>query len=562
MGLLERPWLKSYEDGVPHSINYPDVSLGSVLSGVADEFPDKTAIIFYGKKISYRELESEANRLANALKALGVEKGDRVGLMLPNLPQALIGYYGILKAGAIVVEISPLYVERELKHLIADSGAQVIVALDIFYPRIEAVINDVHLKSIILTGVRDYLPPVLKLIYPIKAKMEGQWIKVKKTGTLYDFRDLIKKSGGDDPCVDVSADDTALLQYTGGTTGIPKGVVLTHRNLMVNLLQCAHWMPALKKGEEVFLGVIPFFHVYGMTACMNFCIYLASTVVVLPKFKVEEVLKSIARHKTSVFMGVQAMYVAINNYGKVRDYGLSSIKVCISGAGPLHAEVQERFEGLTRGKLVEGYGLTEASPVTHCNPIFGMRKKGSIGLPFPDTDARIVDPVDGKKEMPVGEIGELIVKGPQVMKGYWMRTDETNAVLRGGWLYTGDLARMDQDGFFYIVERKKDMIKTGGENVYPREVEEALFRHPKIREAVVVGIPDEFRGELIKAYIVLKDGESATMEEITDFCKKEMAGFKVPRALEFRKELPKTLVGKVLRRVLQEEEREKMKRQG
>ncbi|MEK6577131.1 MAG: long-chain fatty acid--CoA ligase, partial [Nitrospirota bacterium] len=507
-------------------------------------------------------LNSEVNRLANALIALGVEKGDRVGLMLPNLPQALIGYYGILRAGAIVVEISPLYVERELKHLIADSGAQVIIALDIFYPRIVAVINGVHLKAIILTGVRDYLPRILKLLYPIKAKMEGQWIKVKKTRPVYDLKDLIIRSRGDDLCIDVSPDDTALLQYTGGTTGIPKGVVLTHRNLMVNLLQCACWMPSLKKGEEVFLGVIPFFHVYGMTACMNFCIYLASTIVVLPKFKVEEVLKSIARYKTSVFMGVQAMYVAINNYEKVKNYSLSSIKVCISGAGPLHAEVQERFEGLTRGKLVEGYGLTEASPVTHCNPIFGMRKKGSIGLPFPDTDARIVDPVDGKKDMPAGEIGELIVKGPQVMKGYWMRTDETNAVLRDGWLYTGDLARMDEDGFFYIVERKKDMIKTGGENVYPREVEEALFRHPKIKDAVVVGIPDEFRGELIKAYIVLKDGESAAVEEITDFCKKEMAGFKVPRALEFRKELPKTLVGKVLRRVLLEEELEKMKRQG
>lgn len=559
---MERPWLKSYENGVPHAIRYPDVSLGSILSGVADEFPDKTAIIFYGKKISYRELNSEVNRLATALIALGVEKGDRVGLMLPNLPQAVMGYYGILKAGAIVVEISPLYVERELKHLIVDSGAQVIIALDIFYPRIEAVINGVHLEAIILTGVRDYLPPILKLLYPIKAKMEGQWIKVKKTRSVYDFKDLIRRSRDDDPCIDVRPDNTALLQYTGGTTGIPKGVVLTHRNLMVNLLQCAHWMPALKKGEEVFLGVIPFFHVYGMTACMNFCIYLASTVVILPKFKVEEVLKSIARYKTSVFMGVQAMYVAINNYEKVKGYDLSSIKVCISGAGPLHAEVQERFEGLTRGKLVEGYGLTEASPVTHCNPIFGMRKKGSIGLPFPDTEARVVDPVDGKKDMPAGEIGELIVKGPQVMMGYWMRTDETNSVLRDGWLYTGDLARMDQDGFFYIVERKKDMIKTGGENVYPREVEEVLFRHPKIKEAVVVGIPDEFRGELIKAYMVLKDGESATVEEITDFCKKEMAGFKVPRALEFRKELPKTLVGKVLRRVLLEEEREKMKRQG
>ena len=560
MGLTERPWLKSYEDGVPHSIKYPGLPLHTILSASAVEFPDKTAIIFYGKKISYGDLNRWANRLANAIMALGVKRGDRVGLMLPNLPQALIGYYGILKAGAIVVEISPLYVEKEIEQQIADSGAETIIALDIFYPRIEPVMKKVCLRAVILAGVQDYLPLFLKLLYPVKAKKEGQWIKVEKAKPVYDFKGLIMTSKDSDPCVDVSQDDTALLQYTGGTTGIPKGVVLTHRNVVANLLQCANWIPTLKKGGEVFLGVIPFFHVYGMTVCMNLCIYLASTIVILPKFKVEEVLKSIDRHNISVFIGIQAMYVAINNYQRTERYNLSHINVCISGAGPLHAEVQERFESLTGGKLVEGYGLTEASPVTHCNPIYGNRKKGSIGFPFPDTDARIVDPLDGKKELPVGEIGELVVKGPQVMKGYWMRPDETSAVLKDGWLYTGDLARMDEEGYFYIAERKKDMIKTGGENVYPREVEEALFRHPKIKEAVVVGIPDEFRGELIKAYIVLKDGESADEEEIIDLCKRELASFKVPRALEFRKELPKTLVGKVLRRVLLEEELQKRKR--
>lgn len=554
---MERPWLRFYEDNIPHSIKYPDLTMHAVLSMSASEFPEKTAIIFYGKKISYKELNTQANSLSNALIDLGVKRGDRVGLMLPNLPQAVIGYYGILKAGALVVEISPLYVEKELEQQITDSGAEVIIALDLFYPRIEAVMKKVHLRAVILTGVKDYLPFFLKMLYPIKAKREGQWIRIKKSPPIYDFVGLIGKSNDKDPCLDIKPDETALLQYTGGTTGIPKGVMLTHRNLLVNVLQCAAWMPSLKKGEEVFLGVIPFFHVYGMTACMNLCIYLASVVVVLPKFKIDDVLKSIERYRASVFIGVQAMYVAINHYEEVSRYSLSSIKTCISGAGPLHTEVQEQFERLTGGKLVEGYGLTESSPVTHCNPIYGKRRKGSIGVPFPDTDAKIVDPNDGKKEVSIGEIGELIVKGPQVMKGYWMRPEETRAVLKDGWLYTGDLARMDGDGYFYIAERKKDMIKTGGENVYPREVEEALFRHPKVKEAVVVGIPDEFRGELIKAYIVLKDGESSSEEEIIGFCSKEMARFKVPRALEFRRELPKTLVGKVLRRVLLEEELQK-----
>lgn len=554
---MERPWLRSYEDGVPHSIIYPDLTIDALLSKSADEFPENTAIVFYGKKIGYKELNIQANKLANALITHGVKRGDRVGLMLPNIPQAVIGYYGILKAGAIVVEISPLYVEKELKHLIYDSGAKVIITLDFIYPRIEAINHELNLKGIILTSVKDYLPPFLKLIYPIKAKREGQWIKVEKIAPIYDFLDLIKRPEDRDPCINADPDETALLQYTGGTTGIPKGVVLTHRNLIVNLFQCAHWMPALKRGGEVFLGVIPFFHVYGMTACMNLCIYLASTNILLPRFTIKEVLKSIERYKVSVFIGIQAMYVAINNYYRVERYDLSHIKVCISGAGPLHAEVQERFEALTGGKLVEGYGLTEASPVTHCSPIYGKRKKGSIGLPFPDTDAKIVDPENSDKELAIGEIGELVIKGPQVMKGYWNREDETRKVLRDDWLYTGDLARIDDDGYFYLVERKKDMIKTGGENVYPREVEEVLFRHPKIKEAVVVGIPDEFLGELIKAYIVLKDGETASKEEIIKFCRKEMARFKVPREFEFRGELPKTLVGKVLRRVLLEEEMKK-----
>ncbi|TAK00408.1 MAG: long-chain fatty acid--CoA ligase, partial [Candidatus Manganitrophaceae bacterium] len=353
--------------------------------------------------------------------------------------------------------------------------------------------------------------------------------------------------------------DLALLQYTGGTTGVPKGVMLTHKNMVANALQCRYWMPSLREGNEVFLAVVPFFHVYGMSACMNLSIYLGTTLVLLPRFVTKDVLHTIQKTKSTIFMGVQAMYVAINNFPDVKKYDLSTIKVCISGAGPLHVEVQRQFEALTGGKLVEGYGLSEASPVTHANPIHGKRKPGSIGLPFPDTEVKIVDIETGTRTLSIEEVGELVVQGPQVMQGYWQKPQETAAVLRNGWLHTGDMAKMDDEGYFFIVDRKKDMIKTRGENVYPREVEEALFRHPKVKDAVVVGLPDSFSGEKIKAYLILKEGESATSEEILTFCRTELSKFKVPQEIEFRKELPKTIIGKVLRRVLIEEEMKKLK---
>jgi long-chain acyl-CoA synthetase len=374
---------------------------------------------------------------------------------------------------------------------------------------------------------------------------------------LYDFRSLLDASRDVAPDVTVEPHDLALLQYTGGTTGVPKGVMLTHQNLVANTLQCRNWMPSLRDGAEVFMGVIPFFHVYGMTACMNLSIATGGMIVLLPRFATKDVLKAIVSHRVTIFMGVQAMYVAINNFQDVARYDLSSIRICISGAGPLHAEVQERFEALTGGKVVEGFGLSEASPVTHVNPIFGTRKKGTIGLPLSDTDAKLVDLETGERDVPIGQPGELVVKGPQVMKGYWKHPDETAAVLDEGWLRTGDVATMDADGYFAIVDRKKDMIKTKGENVYPREVEEALFRHPKIKDAVVVGIPEAFSGEVIKAYVVLKDGETASEQEILDFCVRELAKFKVPKTVEFRPDLPKTMVGKVLRRVLLDEEMKK-----
>lgn len=559
---MDRPWLKFYETNVPSTLQYPPVPLFHLLTDATKRYPENTALLFYGKRMTYRQLDEETNRFAHSLLKLGVRKGDRVAIMLPNVPQCVVAYYGALKIGAIVVMTNPLYVERELQIQLADSGAETIVALDFLYPRIEKIKNATALKYTILTSVRDGLPWLLSLLYPIKAKKEGQWIEVPKVPPVYSMSELIKQGAPSPPNIPVAPEDLALLQYTGGTTGIPKGVMLTHRNLIANTLQCRHWMPTLRDGKEIFLAVIPFFHVYGMSACMNLAIYLGSTLALLPRFVTKDVLHAIQKNRATIFMGVQAMYVAVNNFSKVKDYDLSSVRVCISGAGPLHVEVQRNFEELTGGKVVEGYGLSEAAPVTHVNPINpidGKRKEGSIGLPISDTVAKIVDIDTGEKDQPVGEIGELIVQGPQVMQGYWKKPEESAAVLRGGWLHTGDMARMDEDGYFSIVDRKKDMIKTRGENVYPREVEEVLYRHPKIKEAVIVGLPDRFAGELIKAYVVLKEEETAAPEEILHFCRQELAKFKVPSQIEFRKELPKTIIGKVLRRVLQAEEMAKAK---
>ena len=569
--MTEKPWLRSYPLDAPKNFTYPEfLPVEDLLIKTALDMPNRTALIFYGKKISYRELNRLSDAFALALMRFGVKKGDRVALLLPNVPQFVIAYYGALKAEAIVVPTNPLYTERELEHQLADSGSQTLVALDIFYPKIKNVWNKTGLRRVILTGVQDYLPWLKKTLYPIKAKKEGLWIRVEKTPSVCDFMKLIRENNPDleHPWfrslyarLQRESESPAQLQYTGGTTGLAKGAILTHNNLVANVWQCRKWMLDLKAGEEIFLGVIPFFHVYGLTACMNVGVSLGATLVLLPKFKTEDVLKAIQKYKTTVFPGIQAMYLAINGNPETRKYNLKSIKYCISGAGPLHQEVQEKFESITGAMVVEGYGLSEASPVTHVNPFSRIsRKIGSIGLPLPGTDAKIVDLETGS-ELGPNQPGELLIKGPQVMQGYWHKPEETAETLKDGWLHTGDIAVMDENGFFNIVDRKKDMIKTGGENVYPREVEEVLFRHPKIKEAVVVGLPDpeKFRGEIIKAYIILKENESPCEQEILNFCSRELAKFKIPRIIEFRKELPKTIVGKVLRRVLVEEELKKQK---
>lgn len=554
----ERPWLKFYESGVAPALTYPEISLGNVLSQTAGKYPHQTALLFYGKKITYAELDALVNQFAHALLDRGIRKGDRVALMLPNIPQMVIAYYGTLRIGGVAVPTNPLYHEHELEVQLKDSGTETLVAVDMFYPVISHVLTRTKVKQVVLCGIKDFLPFPLNVLYPLKARIEKQWVSVRRRAPLYDFRKMIQHAPSTPTAADVAPTDTALLQYTGGTTGVPKGAVLTHRNLIVNATQARAWFSHVQEGKEIVLGAIPFFHVYGMTTAMNLGVLIGAEMILVPKFHTKEVIRIINKYHPTIFPGIQAMYLAISNYPGIKKYDLTSLQAALSGAGPLMREVQEQFERLTKARIVEGYGLSEASPVTHANPIFGTRKIGSIGLPWPDTEARIVDLTTGEQVLPVGETGELVIRGPQVMKGYWNKPGETAQTLRNGWLYTGDIAKMDEDGYFYIVDRIKDMIKTVGENVYPREVEEVLYMHPKVKEAVVVGLPhEEYLGEKIKAFIVLQDGQIATEEEIIQYCREQLSKFKVPKEIEFRDQLPKTLVGKVLRRVLRDEEMKK-----
>lgn len=549
-----RPWLRHYESGVPRTISYPARPLQHLLDEAAERYPDRPAVTFFRRDLTYRELRHLADRFAGGLRSLGLRPGDLVSLHLPNCPQFVIAYFGTLKAGGVVVPFNPLYVEREIAVQLADCGATIAVTLDLFAQRVATARAGTRVQRVVVTRINEFFPPLLRALYPLRAMRHREWPAITLDVNTRAFRDVCAAPPLPEPAAQQPG-DTAVLLYTGGTTGTPKGAMLTHANLVANAYQCALWYvnPA---GEKITaIGVLPLFHSYAMTVVMNAGLLLGSRMVLLPRFETLAVLKAIRRYRPQQMPGVPTLYNAIINHPAVGRFDLRSVRACISGAAALPAEIQARFEHITGGRLVEGYGLTEASPVTHVAPLGGLRKAGSIGIPVPDTDARIVDLEDGTRVLPPGEVGELVVRGPQVMAGYWNRPDETAAVLRDGWLYTGDIARMDSDGYFYIVDRKKEMLISGGLNVYPREVEEVLFAHPAVQEAAVIGVPDAHRGEVPKAFVVLRPGAQATAEDLMDHCRTHLAPYKVPRYVEFRDSLPKSLIGKVLRRVLSEEER-------
>ncbi|WML45600.1 AMP-binding protein [Neobacillus sp. PS3-40] len=555
-----KPWLGLYPDEIPSNLEYSQAPIQNSLEHTAENYPNKIAIHFMGMEITYKKLYETSFNFACYLQALGIEKGDRVAIMLPNTPQSVICYYAVLMAGGIVVQTNPLYMERELEYQMKDSGAKVIITLDILYPRVSKVMPRTELKHIIVTAIKDFLLFPKNLLYPfVQKKQYGIIVNVKHKGNTHLLTKALKHAPIQLKKYECnSEEDIAILQYTGGTTGFPKGVMLTHKNLVSNATMCQAWLYRCEHGKETVLGILPFFHVYGMTTVMLLAVMQAYKMVLLPKFDVETTLKTIQNLRPTLFPGAPTIYIGLLNHPDVKKYNLSSIDSCISGSAPLPVEVQQRFEDVTGGKLVEGYGLTESSPVTHSNFLWDhARVKGSIGVPWPDTDAAVFSLETGER-LPFGEIGEIAVKGPQVMKGYWNRPEETEQSLKDGWLFTGDLGYMDEQGYFFVVDRKKDMIIAGGFNIYPREIEEVLYEHPSIQEVVAAGIPDLYRGETVKVYIVLKEGLTVTEEELNEFVRKHLAAYKVPRIYEFRNELPKTAVGKILRRVLVDEEKRKV----
>jgi len=559
-----KPWLQFYDEGVPPSIDYPSIPLHGLLKQAATKHPEHPAIIFGGslgsrvmdKSISYRELDDAVDRFAAAMQKMGVKEGDRVAIFMPNCPQFVIAYYGTMRAGGIAVPCNPLYTAKEISHQLNDSRARIIVTLTLFYNMVNEIREDAQLNHIIVTNIKEYFPPLLKTLFTLaKEKKDGHAAKITNSDDIW-FQSLLKMASNAPEPVDSKPDDTACLIYTGGTTGIPKGAELTHRNVVSNAIAGSYWSHS-REAKEISIGALPFFHSYGMTAVMNMTIATSGTMILVPDPRdVMHIMGSISKHKATLYTAVPSSYTRINTHPQVKEFDLSSVNTCLSGAAPLPREVQETFQAITGGNLVEAFGMTEASPATHVNPLY-RNKIGTIGTPWPDTDARIVDIETGETEMPQGEIGEMIMQGPQIMKGYWNMPTETKNMLRqhpsigpGVWLHSGDIALMDEEGYFQIVDRKKDMIICGGYNVYPRNIEEVLYQHPAVQEAGVVGMLDEYRGETVIAFVVLKAGSTATEQEIIDHCAENMAKYKVPSKVVFRSTLPMTAVGKVLRREL------------
>ncbi|MBI4913310.1 MAG: long-chain fatty acid--CoA ligase [Acidobacteria bacterium] len=557
---MERIWTKHYDQGVPPDLALQDLNLVDIFERSAGKWPDRPAVTLKGKTLTYAQLKDQVDRFATGLSNLGVGVNSRVALWLPNLPQSVIAYMATLKLGAQVVNTNPLYMERELEHHFNDSGVSVVVTLDfLWWYKLRGMMNKVGVKHVVVSSIPDYLPFPLNFLAPLKLKKTNQYVKVPREKGVHFFKELAEEEAPAPPRPEIPMDHPALLQYTGGTTGVSKGAVLTHRNLSANVQQAEIWFPTMKPGEEVLLACLPYFHVFGMTVSMLWPIAIGAQIITVPNPRdIKDLVDSIKKYRVSIFPAVPALFTAINNYPGLQSSDVASVKACFSGSAPLAVETLRRFEELTGGKITEGFGMTETSPVTHVNPLHGLRKAGSVGVPVPGTDMKIVDKEDGVTELGVGQEGELCVKGPQVMQGYWQRPDETAKVLENGWMHTGDLARVDEDGYTFIVGRKKDMILAGGYNVYPDEVDNVLTGHPAVLEAATIGVPDERCGEAVKSFIVLRPGASAEEDEIRHFCKESLAAYKVPKLIEFIPELPKSSMMKILRKDLRERELAKM----
>ena len=549
--LKQRPWLNSYSAETPRTIPVPRRSLDKFLESAADWVPKKTATIFYGQKLSYKDLNAKVNQFAHSLQGLGIRSGDRVLIVLPNSPTFIIAYYAALRAGGVVVLPNPDADQEQIIQYAQQTSAKVFIALRSYAELAETIQKETPVEATVFSGIRDIIAASK---YHDLVESEAKEDKSTTYELGYTMSRLMDEASELPPNIEVDYASLAAIIYTSGTTEEPKGVCLTHENLVANAMQTRHWVPDLQYGEETFLSVLPLSHSYGMTSAMNVPIALAATIVLLPAFELKQVLDHIKNYKPTIFPGVPAIYNAINNAPHVRSYGLSSIKACISGAAPLPIEVQEGFEKLTRGRLVEGYGLTECSPITHANPLYGVRKIGSIGVPIPNTDAKIVDLTNGE-DLPSGQIGELVIRGPQIMQGYWAEEtkpiDET--MIEDGWLHTGDVAVMDSDGYFKIISRKRDTIMAGEYSVYPRDVEEVLYENSKVLEAAVIGVGTE-DGQRVKAFVVPRPNSKLSKEELLDLCQKRLEVYAVPWEIEFRSEIPKSFVGKILRRMLTEDE--------
>lgn len=547
-----KSWVRHYDEGVPADVEIPPGRLNEVIGESVARWPDHTALCFEGARWSFRELWRDSGRLAASLYRLGLRAGDRIALCLPNCPAYPIAYFAALRLGLTVVQVSPLYIGQDLSHLLADAKPRALVLLELHYPNYAKVRSEAPVEHVLVARLREFYPAHLRPFVNLVLRRRGLPTTFPTAPGVVRWSEAIRADGdfpeatGGDP-----ARDVAVLQYTGGTTGRPKAAMLSHRNLVANAVQCRTWF-RVEAGTGTLLASVPFFHIYGMTVALNYPLLEGRTVVMELRPDPTEILKLIRKYRPTEFPGVPALYQAINHHPKTPRYDLRSVRVCISGSAPLPLDVARKFEAITGGRLVEGYGLTEASPVTHANPIRGERREGSIGLPFPSTDQRIVDLETGARELPVGEAGELCVRGPQVMLGYYRQPGETALVLQDGWLRTGDVARLDADGYAYIIDRRKDMIDVGGLKVYPREVEEVLYQHPAIREAAVIGVPDAELGEVVKAFVVLKPGAAVTEPEVIGFVRERIAHYKAPRSVEFRPELPRSGIQKVLRRVLRE----------